>query len=277
MRRWVPIAASLAVLLANACASHESDDGGSSDEAAIVASVADETRVEALGDVCPASRTDELCNALRSADGAALDAAPAAYEAAARLISARVASESRESVLQDRAVHYYVRERSAALFVWNHVTSFGSDSNGEANVDAALREFYPAYDPASFRLAHLRFPPKAPACARREAIVFAPGLFRALMQSEMSEAFAGLAKAFPCVDLVRVDSAQAGAPSDSAERLHAAVSELPPDEPVHLLGHSAGSASVLYALANHPDLGARTQTVVSLQPVAHGTDVLTVS
>lgn len=226
----------------------------------------DAARVSGLDEVCAPGAGDDVCGALRRAEQGGGGAGAALAEARDRL-AARVAAD-RDASLRDPALHYYLRERAVGLFI--------RQLGGAPAADDVLAEHYPSDDASTFAIARIDLAPPAviPAdrCPRREAVVFSPGLFRGVGEQEMSEVFDAMAEAFPCLDTIRVDNTNFASLAVTAEEYHQATTQIAADVPLHLLGHSAGAATVIHALGLHPDLAARARTVISLQPVARGTE-----
>ncbi len=223
------------------------------------------------------TRDDESCQALR-----AIDASPPEHTAArvaelANIISRRLQGGGRSEALRDPVVHYFLRERGPALFAYNHLTQFGERQVADYSAEATrlLSTHYPAYPAAAFALARPKRPPApTPAsCSKREALILSPGLFRATGGEELREVFEALQRYFPCLEVVRADPATYATTRDAARTFYEAAMSVDASLPLHLVAHSAGANRVLEALVEHPDLAARTRTVVSLQPTAHGTAV----
>ena len=228
--------------------------------------LSDVAKMPALTDVCNGS-TDSLCAALTASD----------YSTARDLVSARVKSEDRTTLVADPVVRYYLRERVVSLFAYNV-----GQSSGLA-VDDILKNQYPAYDPSVFSMAHAGLTPTAAissACTKpTEALFLFPGVIRNSDRQEFArpgEQMEALNKALPCLRTVRVESGSFVEPSKNAaqakKQIDALDAELGPI-PLHFLGYSQGSTNALTTLATYPELAARVASVITMNSAAHGSEV----
>ncbi len=218
--------------------------------------------------VCPSSRGDDLCSALRSGDD----------ELARSLVRSKVESEPRSDVVADPAVQYWIRERTAALLVWNVARSLDSDPAAPAFVDWVFEELFPAYDPAVFEMAHRPLAPETPGCSETTdaAILFFPGVVRLGNRDEFTEQGRAVEDALPCVRTYTVDTGSFVEPAVNAQRgrlaFDLATQELG-EVPVHLVGYSQGSTNALTTLVDVPDVAARATSVLVMNSAAHGSEV----
>jgi len=223
-----------------------------------------------LGAACPTTRTDELCDALRTAAGVNRDLARQMYEHAGELIAARVAVEPRAQVLADPAVRWWVRERSTALLAWNA----SPDSS-----DKFLAEFFPAYPPGSFPIADAGATPPVideQPCARpTEAVIVFVGILRSSNLREFDRQTAALESTFPCLRTARVEYTSFVPADENAALARELIAQIDAElgpVPLHFIGYSQGVTNALHTLANYPDIAARTRTFVSLNSAAHGSE-----
>jgi pimeloyl-ACP methyl ester carboxylesterase len=276
--RWLV----LGIAAANLIACGPADEGVTEDAVLAKKSLEEEARVASLDEVCPSSRDDALCSALRAGETQVGWEAAQAYGAARDAIVERLAVEPREQTMSDPAVRFWIRERTVSLFVWNTVTSFGT-VQGEPTeywkaADAVLEEHLPAYDPWTLPLARLPMaPPEAEACeSPRELVLFFPGVIRLGARDEFHLQAAALEAALPCVRFVRIETGSFVDPAINAKQAKAAVdaadSELG-ELPLHFVGYSQGSINALETLVAYPELAERAKSVLTLNAAAHGSEV----
>ncbi len=221
-----------------------------------------------LESACPSSRNDELCGALRNGED----------ERARTLVHARVEAGPRASVVADAAVQYWIRERTAALLVWNVAASLDTDPSAPEFADRVLSDLFPAYDPGSFEMAHRPLAPVAPGCdgSVKVAALFFPGVVRLGNRDEFTEQGRAVEDALPCVQAYTVDTGSFVEPSVNAQRGRVAF-DLATDElgdvPVHLIGYSQGSTNALTTLVDVPEVADRAASVLVMNSAAHGSEV----
>ena len=242
-------------------------------------SLSDAGALPTLTEVCPSFRSDDLCDALRSAEvsGSVDD-----YDIARLTIVSRVESEDRNAVLTDEAVRYYIRERVISLLVYNIISNHGAitaepaDYSGQ--VDELLQEHAPAYDTRDMRMARSWMPPQPgeTECTSSAAAVMYPGVVRLLNRDEWEQQQQALATALPCLVHFRVESGSFIDPDINAQQGKALVDEIDAtlgQVPLHLMGYSQGSTNVLRTLVDFPDVAARTRSVLTLHSAARGSEV----
>jgi len=221
-----------------------------------------------LDSVCPPSRTDALCVALRDTDD----------ELARAVVRSNVEAGPRASVVGDEAVQYWIRERTAALLVWNVALSLEADPSAPEFVDGVMSELFPAYDPASFEMAHRPLAPATSGCngSAQAAILFFPGVVRLGNRDEFTEQGRAVEEALPCVQAYTVDTGSFVEPSVNAQQgrlaFELATEELG-DVPVHLVGYSQGSTNALTTLVDVPDVADLAASVLVMNSAAHGSEV----
>ncbi len=221
-----------------------------------------------LDSVCPASRTDELCAALRDGDD----------ELARAAVRSSVEAGPRARVVGDKAVQYWIRERTAALLVWNVALSLEADPSAPEFVDGVMSELFPAYDPESFEMAHRPLAPSTPGCDGpvEAAILFFPGVVRLGNRDEFTEQGRAVEDALPCVRAYTVDTGSFVEPSVNAQQGRIAF-ELATEElgsvPVHLVGYSQGSTNALTTLVDVPHVADLASSVLVMNSAAHGSEV----
>ena len=246
--------------------------------------LADAASVSGLGTVCPESRHDPLCEALRrtaAADQAvAIKAVEEARSLAAAYVAARGQSSGAADASWDSAVRFFIRERTLALSVWNVVTARGHDAPNlpqyPAGADATLSTHFPAYDPTSFPMAHLPVPPlpSAGCDPRGEVLLLFPGVVRVGARNEFAPHIDALHEALPCLKVVRVETNSFIHPSINAEVARDTIArEAVPSARLHFLGYSQGGLNALWTLATYPDIAQRTWSFVGIDVPAHGSEV----
>ena len=238
-----------------------------------------EADVPALADACPSARADELCSALRAIDDADDRAElERQMERAADAVAARVAREPRSEMITDLAVQLWLRDRAHSLLVQNAFNERrGPQQSWEAFWPEFVARYFPLYEAKDFPLlgAYVS-PPGAEICERpRAAIVVFPGVIRTGPRQEFRSQIQTLRNAFPCMHTVRVESdtfaSLAANAADAVETIRAIDAEHGP-LPLHFVGYSQGSSNALYVLATHPEIRARTRTMMSLNAAAHGSE-----
>ncbi len=236
-----------------------------------------------LDDVCPSTRTDALCAALRETEvsdsAAAGEALKTARAEVATQVATRLASGSSEP--WDPAVRFYVRERITALLAWYVITAAqltGDEPPAyDARVDEVLRRHFPSYQPSQFPIAHIWLPPPADTTLcdeeKRDLVLVLPGVARVLARDEFAQQMGALRARFPCLIVERVETLSFVEPSRNAERVAETVARHPDAARIHLFGYSQGGLNALAALVEHPQIAARTRSVTFLDVPAHGSEV----
>lgn len=276
----------LAVSLLTACASDDTPSTEAADVAlsardrsALTEAVRHDPLTPDLRAACPPSRGDRLCVALRSAEEHATTDALDGARAAAR---DRVALGPRAEALRDPAVKYWIRERVHALTALHDVAGMSAPAAAPpdftTSVDAHFRAQYPLYEPSSFRLGHGYLPPSPTGgtCdGRKEALVVFPGVIRLPTKKELEVQINAVRAALPCLVVVRVDTGSFVDVESNARKGREAVARVDAEVgrvPLHFLGYSQGVTNALRTVASDPKIAARTRSVVSISPAAHGSE-----
>jgi pimeloyl-ACP methyl ester carboxylesterase len=233
--------------------------GGTDAPASLSSALSSDPSTSSLSSVCPATRDDALCAALRAGR----------YQEAGQLVSARIAVETRPAVLTDAAVRWWARERAVALLSWNAAPS-GSD--------AFVAEHFPAYAPGSFPLARAPWAPSlhSTSCSQpTEALILFVGVLRSETRHEFDRQTAALRNTFPCLRTARVEYDSFVAAGPNAAQARALIADLDAElgpVPLHFLGYSQGVYNALRTLTDYPELAPRTRTFVSMSSAAHGSE-----
>jgi pimeloyl-ACP methyl ester carboxylesterase len=227
--------------------------------------------VVGLDDVCPAARQDELCVALRAGDDAR----------SRTLAAARLVGTERLAGQADPAVRYYLRERQVALLVWNALTERGRHAP-PASYAAAATAFLDEHCPADqgdlthFAMARRGLAPlDGTGCTSDDTIVYFPGVLRIQDRTEFRLQTQAIAEALPCLETIVVDTEDFMDPSVNAavaKRQIDALGAVPTG--IHLIGYSQGVRNVLQTLVEYPDLAARSQSVLTMNSAAHGSEAI---
>jgi hypothetical protein len=247
------------------------DPSGSADQTPRDIIGEDEKKVDMLADVCPPGADDaELCDALGALEAADPNNASMEMAAVEGILAARVQVAgddpvAREQLFQSKPMQYFIRERAIGLMIFDFITDYGDKPKPPdyaAQVNDVLDKWYPQYPADSFKIAHLFVPQMRtpPACDEAKvAYVYFSGVLRFGARNEFEPQRDALGRVFGnCLEFVRVETDGARTPVENAQvakrTVEALDASLRKKLPLHLIGHSQGSANSLQTLLDVPDI-----------------------
>ncbi len=240
-----------------------------------------------LNEVCPSSRSDALCNALRNAEDLALDATIGGDRETARTAYSEVLSVARDamisdpdSTVHDSAYRYLLRERALGLLVHNVLTALDSrtaPNDYQSRAQDVISEHFPAYAKGSFPLALIDVAPtSAQHCTSPQGVLIFPGVVRLTDRDEFAQQAQAIERALPCFHVTRVETGSFVEPSINADQAELATARLTEEFggiPLHTVGYSQGAMNSLTTLVEKPSIRSRVRTVMVMNSAAHGSEV----
>lgn len=237
-----------------------------------------------LGDVCPPTRGDELCVALREGgtnSGAAR--IRTARQLVARVVGKRLATHGTSP--WDPAVLLYIRERALGILAWYVISGVGvptemamtcalEPANYERRVSEILAQHFPLYSRGTFPVATYCLPPQLPRCdGKADVLLILPGVARTLERNEFKQQVDVLRRHLKCLAVERVNTRSFMSPRENAKKVREVVAHHSSDARIHLLGYSQGGMTALEALTEDKAFAARVATVTFLNVPVHGSEV----